>query len=121
MTSLQRHLEELSDAFADQASTDDVVIAELGTVTPTGQLLFNDADLCAAPSYATRFEDLLRRGYPWINMSYYGRLDARHLVVIELPARPTGSTATSINYSGPSRRVQDADGDASLEVIVRRT
>ena len=60
--------------------------------------------------YATRFDELLQAGYPWLNMSCYGIHDGRLIVAIEIPSpRPLHpGCATSVNLSGPSRTVLDS-------------
>jgi hypothetical protein len=60
-------------------------------------------DLLTPSDYEVRFEELLRAGYPWLNMSCYGVHRGLLLVAIEVPSpRPLQpGRATSVNLSGP--------------------
>jgi len=60
--------------------------------------------------YEARFEELLRAGYPWLNMSCYGVHDGSLIVAIEVPSPRVGLSpgcATRVNLSGPARIVLD--------------
>ena len=60
--------------------------------------------------YGARFEELLRAGYPWLNMSCYGVHDGLLIVAIEVPSPRVGHSpgfATPVNLSGPTRIVLD--------------
>lgn len=71
-----------------------------------------DADGVTAPrralvpiaEFASRFDVLLRAGYPWINLSAYGVFREELIVGLEIPSY-TGNVPigrTSVNYSGVS-------------------
>lgn len=55
-------------------------------------------------SFAGKFDELLRVGYAWINLSVYGIFDDDLIIGIELPSEPVGVPPgrTSVNFSGPS-------------------
>src|SRR5262249_19645254 len=53
------------------------------------------------------------KGFAWLNMSYFGVLEGEALVTIQCPLSPARrSGVTSVNYSGPQKRVADAGWDA---------
>ena len=63
--------------------------------------------------YGARFEELLRIGYPWLNMSCYGVHDGSLIVAIEVPSPRVGLSPrcpTRVNLSGPARIVLDSIG-----------
>lgn len=111
---LDDHLRSLLSQFGQGSSVNDVVVVELHSRSfdEAGIALVSSRDLVSAADYERRFEQLLSTGYGWINLSYYGLLDGRPLVMIELPWSASGATETFVNYSGPSKRVRDAGGDA---------
>ena len=60
--------------------------------------------------YEARFEELLRAGYLWLNMSCYGVHDGSLIVAIEVPSPRVGHSpgcATRVNLSGPAPIVLD--------------
>lgn len=96
----------------------DIVIIER-TAAEGEPWIVDRARLRSAAAYAPRFADLLNRGFDWLNVSYYGQLEGRPLVVVEVPpGDPTGAPRTSINFSGPTRAVTDAGGDAAAVVTL---
>jgi len=55
--------------------------------------------------FTSRFDQYLRAGYSWVNLSAYGLLGSQLVLGVELPPRgpsnvPVGLTA--VNYSGPA-------------------
>jgi hypothetical protein len=63
-------------------------------------------DLIPPERFGERFDQLLRTGYPWLNLSCVGIHDGRLIVAIEVPntvAKPV--PITSVNFSGPSEAV----------------
>ena len=63
-----------------------------------------DAAAVSTPAtYAPRFDELLRAGYSWINLSCYGILDGVAVIAVELPRSVAGvpNGKTSVNVSGP--------------------
>jgi len=58
-------------------------------------------DLLTPSDYEVRFEELLRAGYPWLNMSCYGFYEGSLLVAIEVPSprplRPGHSTSVNLS------------------------
>jgi len=60
--------------------------------------------------YGARFEELLRAGYSWLNMSCYGVHNGLLIVAIEVPSPRVGLSpgcTTRVNLSGPARIVLD--------------
>ncbi len=60
--------------------------------------------------YEARFAELLRAGYPWLNMSCYGVHDGSLIVAIEFPSPRVGLSprcVTRVNLFGPARIVLD--------------
>jgi hypothetical protein len=102
---------------------DQVVIAELGQqqFDALGRPDIVSTDLRTPAEYEVRFSELLTSHLPWINLSYYGLLDGKGLVVVEIPNQrhATVQAATSINYSGPPSEVAAAGWDARAGVVVR--
>ena len=66
-----------------------------------GRLRVMRSALQTPEAYECRFNELIGAGLPWINMSSLG-IEGEFLIVgIETP-RGSGSSRTSVNYSGPS-------------------
>ena len=72
---LHHHLRQLLDSFATACSVEHVVVAEIGPDDWSAQRKPKIASrsLVDPPSYSLRFEQLIKAGYAWINLSYYGR------------------------------------------------
>ncbi|MCU0974237.1 MAG: hypothetical protein MUF80_09845, partial [Burkholderiales bacterium] len=59
-------------------------------------------------TYRARFRNLVTRGWPWINLQAAGLLRGHLLLVIETPTNElSGAPWTSVNISGPIRRVAE--------------
>lgn len=126
-TMLQQKLEELFRRLAEGGCgapmPEQVVLGELGSP----QAMEDDRPLVALSSlrtpeeYELRFAELLAQGYSWLNLSYYGLLDGRALVMVEIPGTPPRAPggATSINFSGPTQRAAAAGWDARVELVIR--
>jgi hypothetical protein len=71
-------------------------------------------DLVPSHQYRERYEEILKSGYAWVNLSYVGNLDQTPIVTVELPHEARGIKETSVNLSGPSRAVVQANMDASV-------
>src|SRR3954470_12928789 len=66
-----------------------------------GRLRVLRSALQTPEAYEGRFDELIRTGLPWINMSSLG-VEGEFLIVgIETPRAGGGSSRTSVNYSGP--------------------
>jgi len=76
-------------------------------------------ELRTVEEYAPRFATLGASGFPWINLTCLGVIDEQLVVGVELPASPTGAARTSLNYSGPEKRVLDSEWSASALLDVR--
>ena len=113
MTALATHLQRLFQSLEVsglQPPSKDVRIIEFNYVNQIdGTLHVRQMDFRNPSDYATRFDELLQAGYPWLNMSCYGVHDRWLIVAVEVPSpRPLHpGHATSVNLSGPSRIVLD--------------
>ncbi len=60
-------------------------------------------DLQSVDAYAARFEEILRRGYSWVNLVGNGLLGEKLLVTVEYPKQTCGASMeqVSVNLSGP--------------------
>ena len=124
---LEEKLEELFHRLAESGCgapmPKQVVLVELGSA----QAMEDDrpldtlSNLRTPEKYELRFAELLAQGHSWLNLSYYGLLDGRALVVVEIPGTPPRAPggATSINFSGPTQRVAAAGWDARVELVIR--
>jgi len=81
-----------------------------------GHPIVDRGSLRAASDYEGRFAELEAAGYDWINLSLYGSLQGKPLVVVELPSRAVGAARPSINFSGPTRAVS-AQGGAIDDLV----
>ena len=72
-----------------------------------------------AEHYSERFNQLLERGYSWLNMNAAGILGDALIVVVELP-RDTSNVSgkTSVNFSGPTAVAGKSQWDLSGSLIV---
>lgn len=71
--------------------------------------------------YEARFVALMSRGYSWLNLSFYGFIDGKGLVVVELPKSETqtAGASTSVNLSGPPAVAAESGWDARSHVTLR--
>ena len=60
--------------------------------------------LVLATDYEKRFDELLSKGYDWINMNAMGILQYSFIVLIEFPLKSLNASRdkVSVNYSGPA-------------------
>lgn len=60
--------------------------------------------LVLATDYEKRFDELLSKGYDWINMNAMGLLQNSFIVQIEFPLKSLNASRdkVSVNYSGPT-------------------
>jgi hypothetical protein len=71
-----------------------------------GRIRVQRHEVRAPADYEARFEELMKAGLPWLNVSCYGVEDGTLIVGIEVPsaqAKPSGRT--SVNFSGPTAKV----------------
>lgn len=78
---------------------------------PRARLLSND-------EFSARFDQLVRGGYSWINLSYLGMHEGAAVVTVEVPHHAIGAPKPSINYSGPPRSVLENMGEAATALRV---
>jgi|JI10StandDraft_1071094.scaffolds.fasta_scaffold240808_4 hypothetical protein len=119
--SLEQHLDHLLTQYAPASRLEDVQLVEVGAddYDGSGLPIVRQASLAEPAAYAARFSKLLASGYSWLNLSFYGLLDGRPLIAVELPRGGVNSATTSVNYSGPSKAIADAGGDARAGVALR--
>lgn len=111
-----------------QPPSQDVRVVELRTGdlnSIDGRYYIRAQELQKPLEYAKRFDELLRIGYRWLNMSCMGVHEGFLIVGIELPSDTVShwtdsgwsqkprelypECATSVNLSGPARIVLDHD------------
>ncbi len=101
----------------------DVVIAEVKpkAFDAKGRPRIALGDLRTPDEYEARFVALMSKGYPWLNLSFYGFIDGKGLVVVELPypEHQTRSPSTSVNFSGPPAIAAASGWDARSHVVLR--
>jgi hypothetical protein len=70
-----------------------------------GRLRVSLHQLGRPSDYESRFDELLKEGFSWLNMSCYGVYDGFAIVAIEVPHREEGTLhpgiVTPVNLSGP--------------------
>lgn len=118
LMSLAQHIDHLLNQYAPASQLESVWLVEVHDYDGSGLPIVRRASLAEPAKYAVRFAELVARGYSWLNLSFYGFLDGRPLIAVELPISPSGTT-TSVNYSGPSKVVTDAGGDARVGISLR--
>lgn len=88
-------------------------------VDAKGRLILRRDALVQPAAYEQRFNDLLRTGYAWLHLTCVGIDQEAVVIVVRVPAATSqkgGAVRTSINYSGPSVRVQEHRWDASEDI-----
>jgi len=102
-----------------------LLIAEAakGTTSATGQIILPRSALQTPEQYSSRFEELMTSDFSWVHLSYCGIFEGGGLVLVDYPRqrskrRGTDPVPTSLNFSGPQKRVADAGWDASVDVMV---
>ena len=110
MSALSSHLDRLLDWLEGMGlhppSRDVriVEISQISRVSADGTYHVRRDELRRPLDYETRFDELLRTGYTWLNMSCYGVHDGLLIVAIEVPGprTPYPGCPTSVNLSGPA-------------------
>jgi hypothetical protein len=125
MSTLVEHLEELRRLMEKSGNAPTAIETRIVEVGPNprldsrGRIQLEHGAIVDPSAYEARFQELLARGVPWLNVSCYGVLDGRLVVAIEVPgSSPQRSSRTSINYSGPSAVVIRHDWDATEVLAV---
>jgi hypothetical protein len=102
--------------------TQDVRVVEIGrpvTMDELGRPRIRRDELREVTNYEARFEELLTRGFPWINVSCYGVYDHKLIVGIELPeVSPEPAIRTSVNYSGPPASVVGQAWNSNAALLI---
>jgi hypothetical protein len=88
-------------------------------VDSLGRILIRSDELREPEGYETRFDELLRLGVPWVNVSCLEVIADALVIGIEFP-RPAAeaSPRTSVNYSGPAKAVLDSDWSAAPILVL---
>jgi hypothetical protein len=126
MSSLSDALQGLFEFLKKQGEappTREVCVLEIGADTRVdhlGRFLIRPGELREPGGYEARFEDLMRSGLPWINVSCVGVVDGQLVVGIEIPrASSARSTRTSLNYAGPVKAVLDQNWNADPVLVLQ--
>jgi hypothetical protein len=101
-------------------------IAVIDTSQPSvryvkGRWCLPASSIHALGDFAPWFDQYLRTGYAWVNLSLYGLRGATLILGIELPPNgPTGVPPgfTSVNYSGPGQDVTTHEPIWTLALVV---
>jgi hypothetical protein len=109
MSALSSHLDRLLDWLDsdEPPPSQDIRIVEINQfsrLSADGTYHVRRDELQKPLDYETRFDELLRTGYTWLNMSCYGVHDDLLIVAIEVPRGPRNlypGCPTSVNLSGP--------------------
>jgi len=96
----------LHEKRPDQLRAIDQVIGDLGREANKRSCFRVSREQLQRPEhYETRFDELLKEGFSWINLSCYGVYDNCVVVAVEVPYREDGALhpgcVTSVNLSGP--------------------
>src|SRR5690348_6714025 len=61
------------------------------------------------PAFSDRFDELARRGFPWINLVGNGILGGALIVSVETPRASTGTAIehVAVNLSGPTKATRE--------------
>ena len=104
---------------------DHILIGEVNSeiADDTGCPIVSEDNLFTPEDYEDRFAELMSMGYAWLNLSYCGLWAGKGLVLVEVPSSfPESSSSTritSVNYSGPTRYVAEANWDARGLVLLK--
>jgi hypothetical protein len=83
-----------------------VEIPQGAPVDPLGRIRLQRHEVRDPADYEARFDELMKAGLPWLNVSCYGVEEGTLIVGIEVPAvPPKPSSRTSVNFSGPTAKV----------------
>lgn len=112
MTTLNEYLKKLSK-LCPPPLHDRIRIVErmdeIGEIDAEGRCRVKAAVLHSPEEYAPRFEELLTRGYDWINLTQVGIQDGQLIVRVELPQQTTAAAVgrTSVRLWGVTNRVKE--------------
>ena len=83
----------------------EVLLIEDATFDPD-PLRIEVGECFSLDAYQIRFQELLGRGYSWINLSALGFFEQAMLIHVEYPNSEYGNASnTRVNFSGPNRAV----------------
>jgi hypothetical protein len=122
MSALSIHLDSLFRWLENtglQPPSRDVRVIEI--IPSRGKSQVRRDEIRKPSDYEARFEELLRAGYPWLNMSCYGVHDGSLIVAIEVPNSKAlnSECSTAVNLSGPARIVLEHEWrvDSVLTIV----
>jgi hypothetical protein len=110
MSALSLHLNRLLHWLQEiglQLPSRDIRIVEISQIrrpSTDGTYHVRRNQVLSPLEYECRFDELLAKGYSWLNMSCYGVHDGSLIVAIEVPGPRTlyPGCPTSVNLSAPS-------------------
>jgi hypothetical protein len=108
MSALSIHLDRLCRWLESEGlkpPSRDVRLIEISLINGTSRV--RQDELRKPSDYEDRFEEILRAGFPWLNLSCYGVHEGSLIVAVEIPGHksPNPGYATPVNLSGPTRIV----------------
>ena len=119
---LDELLRRMTGADRQPPRPEDVVVAEVdaGAFDARGRPTICMASLRTPHEYEGRFATLMSSGYAWLNVSFYGFLDGRGVVVIERPqTEPAARCAsTAVNLSGPPQAARLSSWEIRSHVVI---
>jgi hypothetical protein len=120
MTILSDNLVTLCEFLGTPITWRGMKIFEVGSsYDDHGRLRISSDQLLTPEAYSGRFDELLARGYAWVNLSCFGIYDGFMLVGVEVQSATTASISkTSVNYSGPPMSVLRHGWDASQALAI---
>ena len=107
VSDLEKNLSRLISFFpkwSNWMSWSQVLFLENTPFTHGNPSIIPKSALIPSEEYAKRFEELLDKGYSWINMNAFGVWEEKLIVVIELPSYSSNISRDkiSVNFSGPA-------------------
>ena len=115
---LERFREFLSESLDVPAVADFRVFESNSGPADCGKYHIRRGELVTPSEYEARFKQLTEQGFPWLNIECFGIYEASLIVRVRTPDYSVQGAQTSVNYSGPTRRVVQADWDASVSLTI---
>ncbi len=103
---LQNHLARLEEWISNNSvvpSWDELVIVEDSDMQHGAITKIFESALHTPDKYNKRFNEILDRGYSWVNLVCNGIIDNKLLISVEIPSNTSNVPAdkVSVNISGP--------------------
>ena len=103
----------------DGSWSEAVFVEDTSIVDKEAKCYIPRSALMTPEEYAPRFEELLGRGYSWLNMNATGILGQMLIITVTLPSYTTENKGeTSVNYSGPPVVKGRTQWDATEYIIL---